>query len=131
MTLDYIKEQSFGQATTNSSVGGKGCPTPLVLAAARCSVRVAKLLLDRNDIDVDADHRTALRCAAKMGKSLIMKLLLERVDTVVNTGGLLVLAASHKSAQVVVKLLLERNDVDVNVRDYTGRTALDWAAQTA
>ncbi|KAF8421782.1 ankyrin repeat-containing domain protein [Tirmania nivea] len=122
----------MGQADLHDDTGR----SPLSWAAGRGHQAVVKLLLERNDVDVDAsdeDGQSPLSWAAKNGHEAVVQLLLERNDVDVNAkgkGGRSPLSwAAENGHEAVVQLLLERNDVDVNTKNNSGQSPLSWAAE--
>ncbi|KAN0068657.1 Ankyrin repeat-containing domain protein [Elaphomyces granulatus] len=126
-----------------------GC-TPLVEACrsthSRAGVEpleISKILLERDDIDVNLGHdykgQSALSWACINSCLELVDLILKKdnVDPNVRdkTGCTPLVEAcrsTHPRAGVepleISKILLERDDIDVNLgRDYEGRTALSWA----
>ncbi|KAA8901721.1 hypothetical protein FN846DRAFT_112191 [Sphaerosporella brunnea] len=102
--------------------------SPLQVAALNGHIEVVKLLLQREDVDVnsqDKEGRTPLLWAMANGEDGVVKLLLEREDVDVNLqdrryGQTPLSCAAKKGCDGVVKLLLEREDVDVNLQDKEG-----------
>jgi len=121
----------MGQADLRDDTGW----TPLLWAAARGCEDIVRLLVDRNDVDVNAtgtDGQSPLSQAAKKGYEAIVRLLLERDNVDVNTKArndcTPLLFAAMGGHEAVVRLLLERNKVDVNARDSCNyRSPLLWA----
>ena len=111
----------------------KSCP--LSLAAAGGHVGVVKLLLARNDINLNlTDQRggTSLSYAAEFGHVGVFKLLLARNDINLNLtdqcGGTSLSYAAEFGHEAVVKLLLARDDVNINLTDRDSRPPLTLAA---
>ncbi len=109
----------------------------LASAADSGQEAVVKLLLERDDLDVNATvddlKRTALHLAARNGYAAVVKLLLARGDVDVNSkdhrGNTPLALAVNNGHVKVVKLLLERNDVEANTKDYYDETLLANAAK--
>ena len=133
--LDYLTKYycEIGQADLRDDTGR----TPLSWAAARGHEAVVQLLIERNDVDVNAkanDGRTPLSWAARNGHGAVVRLLIERNDVDVNAkdsgyGQTPLLWAARSGHEAVVRLLIERSDVDVNATNNMGRTPLSWAVQ--
>ena len=111
--------------------------TPLSWAAERGHEAVVRLLVKRDDVDINAKDNegiTPLIFAAVSGHKGVVQPLIERDDIEVNakdgTGKTaLIWAAGYGYEAVVRQLLIERNDVEINARDSEGKTALIWAAE--
>jgi ankyrin repeat protein len=97
---------------------------------------VVKLLLDREDIDVNYHHRfgdtvgTALCEAVSCNYVEAAKLLLQRDDIDVNDtdrGTTALLFACRSHCLEIVDLLLGKEDISVNARDVNGYTPLSSA----
>ena len=107
--------------------------TALSIAAERGHEAVVKMLLDRNGVDVNSenhDELTPLSKAAGSGHISVAKLLFERgLDSNLSNIQLdrAFMAAAFHNHYETMKLLLQ-GTVDVNVRDYWGRTPLSHAA---
>ncbi|KAF8421814.1 ankyrin repeat-containing domain protein [Tirmania nivea] len=123
---------TMGQADLHDDTGR----SPLSWAAQKGHEAVVRLLLERNDVNVDAKDnrgRTPFSWAAGGGHEAIVRLLLARNDVDVNAkdncdqSPLSWAAGSGKEA--VVRLLLEQNNVDVVAEDYRNRSPLSWAAE--
>ena len=121
----------------------EGSPA-LFEAAARGNEKIVKMLLEREDIDVNIELRqsglTVLYAAILYGKrrdpghgyTSTVKQLLQRPEILVNTrnevGGNTPLMAAIKRRQAnVVEELLRHPDIDVNIQDAAGHTALHHA----
>ena len=110
--------------------------TPLSWAARMGHEAVARLLIERNDVDINTeDHggRTPLSLAAEYGHEAVVRLLIERNDVNINTEGVNwrtpLSWAAENGHEAVVRLLIERNDVDINASDVYWRTPLSLAAE--
>ena len=110
--------------------------TPLSWASQRGHGAVVRLLLTRDDVDVnskDNDSRTPLSWAAEKGHKAVVRLLLARGDVDVDSKGndsrTPLSWAAEKGHEAVVLLLLVRNDVDVDSKGNDGRSPLSWAAE--
>ena len=108
--------------------------TPLSIAAERGYEEIVKLLLKREDVEVDSKDtrgRSPLWWAAIRGHEAVVKLLSERDDVVVDSvdfdGRTPLSWASYWGHEGVVRLLIERGNADVNLKDLEGRTALLYA----
>ncbi|KAI9792977.1 MAG: hypothetical protein M1816_001299 [Peltula sp. TS41687] len=109
--------------------------TPLSWAAERGHEAVIKLLLDRDDIDVNSKSqfdRTPLSHAAERGHEAAVKLLLGREDVEADSRDehdrTPLFYAAQGGHEAVVKLLLGREDVEADSRDEHDRTPLFYAA---
>ena len=110
--------------------------TSLSLAAARGQEAVVRLLIERDDIEVDLKgfyNRTPLLLAAKNGHEAIVQLLIERDDVDINSKDKSdqtpLSWAVENEHEAVVRLLLERDDVDINSKDEEGYTPFSWTAR--
>ena len=112
--------------------------TPLLWAAMNGHETVVRLLIERDDVDVnaeDSDGKTPLLWAANNRHEAVVRLLIERDDVDVNAkdnkyGQTLLSWAAENGHEAVVRLLIERDDVDVNAKDNQyGQTPLSWAAK--
>lgn len=101
--------------------------TPLSWAAYEGSTATAKLLVERDDVDVNSKDKfslTPLAHAAREGHEAIVKLLLKQKDidadmrSGMNYMTPLWWAAVEYKHDAIVKLLLEREDVGVNMKDH-------------
>ena len=120
--------------------------TALMTAAFYSKGRITKMLLEREDIDINkkcenpghvalhlAASRgcTALHIAASRGHASIVKMLLERKDVLVNArckqGRTALIVAAIEGHANVVEELLQHPDIDVNMQDIYGQTALSCA----
>ena len=111
-----------------------------LIEAARCKRdQIAKMLLEREDIDVNMFLEdklwqrpcTALQLAARYDRPGFVKLLVERMDTNVNTRGpfghtALILAVMYGKV-CAMEELLKHPMIDVNIEDDHGSTALTVA----
>ena len=111
----------------------------LMEAARDGKDQIAKMLLGRGDIDVNMysedkflhDRYTALKLATRYSRAGIVKLLVERTDTDVNTRGpyghtALMVAVLHSKVGAMDELL-KHPMIDVNIEDDNGVTALSVA----
>ena len=111
----------------------------LMEAARDGKDQIAKMLLGRGDIDVNMysedtfllDRYTALQLATRYGRAGFVKLLVERMDTDVNTRGpfghtALILAVTYGKV-CAMEELLKHPMIDVNIEDDYGSTALTAA----
>ena len=111
----------------------------LMEAARDGKDQIAKMLLGRGDIDVNMysedtfllDRCTALQLAARYDRPGFVKLLVERMDTDVNTRGpfghtALILAVTYGKV-CAMEELLKHPMIDVNIEDDYGSTALTAA----
>jgi ankyrin repeat protein len=108
--------------------------TVLMVAVAEDSPQIVKLLLARDDVDVNARSdvmETALHIAADRGYVSSVKLLLERRDIRVNeknrSGWTPLTKAAFAGHVEIVKVLCARKDVALNAVDQDRQTALHWA----
>jgi hypothetical protein len=115
---------------------GRDGRSPLSIAAQHGHEAVVRLLLARDDVDVnskDSSDRTPLLWAARNGHEATVKLFLARDDVDVNSKDSSdrtpLLMAARRGHEEVVKLFLVRDDVDVNSEDSSGQTPLSWAAR--
>ncbi|OBT78240.1 hypothetical protein VF21_03031 [Pseudogymnoascus sp. 05NY08] len=99
--------------------------TPLSWAATEGQVEIVKLLVERDDVEVDSkdlNGRTPLSWAARWGHEATTKLLvgLDGVDadTKDKTGKTPLSWASYEGHRVVAEILLEREDVKIDAKDY-------------
>lgn len=116
--------------------------TPLIWAAAKGHVPAVKVLLHRQDVDVNAIDNyesegrpsMALSYAALQGHVRIVELLLEREDIDVNMRD----KRYHKTPliwaictgrEAVLKILLKHKDIVADKQDPRGATALHWASK--
>lgn len=107
--------------------------TPLSAAVGKGHEMIIRLLLERQDANIDFNNGTncPLWRAVYSGQARIMQLLLSKLqfcpdDCQVNSKPLLWWAADQGRASVV-QLLLKRHDVDPNFHDGGGNTPL-WKA---
>lgn len=108
--------------------------TPLSYAAKRGHMAVAKLLLERADIDInrtDSKGNGPLSYAAVEGHVAIVRLMLAKDGVDVNSknrqGDTPLSYAAGGGHVTLVKLLLERADIDVNCKGDIGSTPLTQA----
>ena len=128
----------LGWRYVNPNSLGKYGQTPLSWAAKSGHEGIAKLLLERPDVNPDTPDttygRTPLSWATEYGHEGIVKLLLERTDvnpdTPDTTYGRTPLSwAVEYGHEGIVKLLLERTDINPDTPDTIyGLTPLSWAA---
>ena len=110
--------------------------TPLIWAAMNGQEAVVRLLIERDDVDINAkdrDGRTPLIFAVVNGHEAVARLLIERDDVDINAkdsiGWTPLICAAKSGHEAVVRLLIERDDVDINARGGTyGQTPLIYAA---
>ena len=110
--------------------------TALSYAAEKGHDEVVKLLLEKDDIDLnfeDISGRTALFYAARKGHDAVVKLLLEKNGTDLNlkdilSGQTVLSYAAENGHDTVVKLLLEKDGIDLNSKSTNSQTALSYAA---
>lgn len=99
-------------------------------------LRIAKLFLDRDDVDPHAKwgmDSTYMTVAAENNHENVINLLLSRgldPDAKDNIGRTPLSWAAHYHCDKTFKLLLARNDVNPDSKDETGRTPLSCAAET-
>jgi ankyrin repeat protein len=129
--IDY---QLDNGAIANSK--GRDGKSPLSIAAENGREVVVKLLLGRDDVELnskDSYEQTPLSLAARSGKEAVVKLLLARDDVDLNSkdldGQMPLSLAARSGEEAVVKLLLTRDDVELNSKDSYGRTPLSLAAE--
>ncbi|KAK0432044.1 hypothetical protein EV421DRAFT_1911347 [Armillaria borealis] len=111
--------------------------SPLMVAAGRGHSDIVRMLLEREDINLDAPsfvtQQTSLRYAADTGHEHIVEMLLktDRVDvSSKDWHGFTALAGAAKEGKMqAVKVLLEHPDVDTTATDYKGRTAYDLVVE--
>ncbi|KAK2772638.1 hypothetical protein FQN53_004485 [Emmonsiellopsis sp. PD_33] len=108
---------------------------PLIAAIEGGHENIVKLLLDRQDVDVNAMNfvrQTPISKAILSGHENMVKLLLKHKDINVNSingvRGTPLITALRSGSENIVKLLLEFKDVDPNCKDGPGRTPLHIAA---
>ena len=109
--------------------------TPLSWAAENGHEAVVQLLVERDDVDINAmsgSGQTPLTLAAGNGHEAVVRLLVERDDIDINTkdnvGWTSLLWAAARGDEAVVRLLVETGNVDINTKDNNGQTPLSWAA---
>lgn len=123
---------NVGKADVNAENGwGR---TPLYLAARSGDVYAVNLLLSRAGINVhpqNADEGTPLHAAASYGHIVVVALLLDKgkanIDVTEDWHGRTALHFAASSGQSHVVDFLLRKGAATNIRDSTGRTALDIA----
>jgi hypothetical protein len=112
--------------------------TPLSLAAAEGHETVVKVLVERDDGDVDADlkddyGRTPLSWAAGRGHEAVVKMLVERDDVEADSIDISdrtpLLWAAMRGHEAVAKMLVKRDDVNADLKDNRGWTPLLYAAE--
>ena len=114
--------------------------TPLSWAAASGHEPIVRLLVEREDVDVDSKDnvhgRTPLSWAAISGHEPVVQLLVGREnvdsdskDSLYGRTPLSWAAASGHEA--VVRLLVGRADVEADSKSKSGRTPLSWAAKNS
>jgi len=108
--------------------------TPLSWAAEEGHEGVVRLLLERDDVDVnskDERDRTPLSWAAAEGQEGVVRLLLEREDVEADSkdvvGDTPLSDAAARGREGVVRQLLERKDVNLDSSSPYGRTPLSRA----
>jgi ankyrin repeat protein len=108
--------------------------TVLMVAVAEDHSQIVKVLLKRDDLDVNARSdamETALHIAADRGYQSPVRLLLERRDIRVNeknaSGWTPLTKAAFAGHIEIVKMLCARKDVSLNAVDQDRQTALHWA----
>jgi ankyrin repeat protein len=121
----------------NVNVETEDCLTALLLAAWKGYTEIVKMLLEKDDVDVNkANSRgsTPLAYAARWGHSEIVKLLLEKdgvdVNKATSQGSTPLSLATGSGHTEIVKLLLEKDGVDMNKAGDDGDTPLLLAAWT-
>lgn len=109
--------------------------SPLCLAASHGRSEIVKLLLSRDDVQVDLSGvlaRTPLMWAVGLGHQKVVELLLERLDVSVNLkdarDNTPLIAAIEMGESVIVALLLARDDININLPGCQGETPLGRAA---
>ena len=113
--------------------------TALIWAAVRGYEGVVKMLLEREDVNLNQpdtyNGRTPLSWAANKGHEGVVKMLLKREDVNPNKadpkyGQTPLSLAAGRGYEGVVKMLLERADVNPDQAPKHGRTPLSWAAES-
>ena len=128
----FLRDKQF---KVNEISEGLGWTTLMMAVICRWNKAIIRMLLDREDIDVNIKSRhcglTALSLAAKYGHVGTVKILIKRQDILVNSccndGDTALILAALKMKASVVKELLNHPDIDVNIQDQYGRTALSYA----
>jgi ankyrin repeat protein len=108
----------------------------LIMATFQKAHAVVKMLLDKDEIDVDSrdnTDRTALSWASQIGDSEILRLLIKTGKADVNSADYKFRTplswASREGNYEVVKILLDTGKADVDFSDSDGRTPLSWSSQ--
>ncbi|KAJ2922250.1 hypothetical protein H1R20_g14847, partial [Candolleomyces eurysporus] len=99
----------------NPNVRCEAGNTPLMTAAAEGNERICGLLLKHPDIDVNAQNGTAVAVRHRGTNP--------RMDKT-GTGTTALMMACMGGHRSVVDLLLDQEDINVDVKDHTGKTAL-------
>src|SRR5271170_5532218 len=133
--LEKIIDYQLKTGAIADSKGRKG-RSPLSVAAQHGREAVVRLLLARDDVDVDSTDSgglTPLSWAARCGREAMVKLFLARDDVNIDSkdsGGRTPLSwAAIYGHEAVVKLFLARDDVNVDSKDSGGRTPLSYATR--
>lgn len=126
-SVDYLLKSGSDPNVSFSEDGS----TPLILATIGRHFDIVETLIefDARLDTTDVFGRTALSWAAEQGEYEIASLLLNKRANPnhQNKEGSTPLMLAIKSSHLqLVRLLLEKN-ADVSIRDYTGRSAFDWA----
>jgi ankyrin repeat protein len=110
--------------------------TPLLWAAMNGHEAVAKLLVERDDVEADSKDKngqTPLLWAAMNGHEAVAKLLVERDDVKADSkdknGQTPLSWAARMGHETIVKLLAERDDVETDSKNKYGWTPLSLAAR--
>jgi Ankyrin repeats (3 copies)/Ankyrin repeats (many copies) len=140
--LLYLSEVMLsGAGTTDDSLADSRDSygrTPLSLAARSGHESIVRLLVDRDDVEVDSRDslygQTPLSRAAGSGHESIVRLLVDRDDVEVDSrdslyGQTPLSRAAGSGHESIVRLLVDRDDVEVDSRDGLGRTPLSLAAK--
>ena len=109
--------------------------TPLSWAAERGHEAAVRLLVERDNIDInskDTEGNTAVMWASEKGHEAIVRLLIERddieIDAKNNFGNTPLMLAACNGHEAVVRLLIQRGGIEVDSNSGRGRTPLIWAA---
>lgn len=86
---------------------------------------VEKLIKKGADINLEYERTTLLKMALGNGYIEIAKLLIKNGAKDLNTNFLF---SAYKGYDEIIQLLIEKG-VDVNFKDYSGKTALDYAKE--
>ena len=126
--LTILVQHLLQQDTRHLNEGDKRYKrTPLSWAAMEGHTDVVKLLLRQEGIQIntkDTRYQTALHLAGHYGHFETVELLLQRPDLKID-GPILWLAIAKKDP-VLFELLLKFETADINHRDKTGLTPLNW-----
>ena len=119
----------------NESMGSCG-QTALCISIMQGRERILKLMLEREDVDINAIDTcgdTALILATRLGKGKIVELLLARKDIDINSAdknGLTPLMHAVKHGCVgLIKHILQHREMDINTQNKGGKTALIVASR--
>ena len=110
--------------------------TPLLHAAVQGHVEIVRLLLARDDVDMnseDKDGRSPLWYGIDKGHLEVVRLFFAQGDVDVHSRdkdgrSLLSYAAESKNSNIVAQFLAQ-GDIDVNSKDKDGRSPLSYATQ--
>ena len=136
---DHLVSFFLGDKSVNvNETSKKTGLTALMVAATHGKERHARMLLEREDIDINmkseiSTNHTALHKAAANGHVGVVKILLERRDTNVNARGIdgataLMEAINDQDLRPdVIEELLKHPDINVYSKDYRGHDVFDKA----
>lgn len=126
----------LGANVNNHSSKGQ---TPLLEAIAHTKLTIAKILLARDDLNINEINpkqlnRSAVILATRKGNREIVQAILERPDVSINQtdskGYSALSIAAYSGNEAIVKMILARPKIDLNSQEYSGgRSALILAAE--
>lgn len=134
-TLSYATRKPY-DTIEEELVTKANCQHIFLMAAALGHDKSVKLLLERNEVDVnvrDNIGETALSSAATNGRESIVRLLLEQNEIDVNARDILgqspLFRAVRSQIISVVELLLATDGIEVNMPTEDGDTPFSFAAE--
>ncbi|OBT64232.1 hypothetical protein VE03_06864 [Pseudogymnoascus sp. 23342-1-I1] len=127
---------SGGASTMAANSTDRYGRTPLAFAASEGHTAIMRLLVERDDVDLDSKDiygRTPLSSAALEGREAAVKLLLGLDGVGINTkdkrGRTPLSWASYRGNRAVAELLMEQEEAEIDVGDKEGITPFLWAVQ--